>query len=330
MGSDLSARLRPPTPGERADARSVVARHLSPTPVWPAQLDGRPVGLKLETAQPTGAFKVRGALAALASLPAGSRAVSASAGNHALGMAWAATRLGRPVTVVTATTASAKKVAALRRYAAAPGGHVELVLDGGDYEEAEAAARARAAREPGRYTYVSGYSDWAVIAGQASLGAELERRDGRLTVVLPLGGGGLTSGVVLWAEQHPGVVVVAVEPLASPAAGTAAEVGRIVPVEVRPTIADGLSGNLEEGCPTPAIIGRAVAAGRARIERVSEDEIRTAMRWAFAEHGLVVEGAGAAGLAAVLADRVPTDGETVVVLTGRNVSPEVYADALVR
>ncbi|MHB8505274.1 MAG: pyridoxal-phosphate dependent enzyme, partial [Acidimicrobiales bacterium] len=149
-----------------------------------------------------------------------------------------------------------------------------------------------------------------------------------LTVVTPLGGGGLASGLALWAADGADVTVVGVEPVASPAVGTAVAAGRIVPVPVGATIADGLSGNLEAGSPTPAILGEAVAAGRARIERVTEEEISAAMSWLFAAEGLVVEGAGAAGLAAVLAGRVPATGPLVVLLTGRNVSAATYAPVL--
>ncbi len=342
----VTDRLRPPTAEERADALAVVTHHLPPAPLRATEVPtpggAVPALLELEVAQPTGAFKVRGALAALASLPDEAHAVSASAGNHALGMAWAANRLGRPVTVVTPATASQSKLAALRRWEAARGSRVTLRTEGATYEQAEAAARRLVEADHAAATYVSSYSDWAVIAGQSTLGAELGGQlpeDGDpLTVVTPLGGGGLASGLCLWAADRPDVTIVAVEPVASPAVGTAVEAGAIVTVEVAATIADGLSGNLEEGSPTPAVIGEAVAAGRARIERVTEDEIRSAMRWLFAAEGLVVEGAGAAGLAAVLAGRAglagvmagraQPKGKLVVLLTGRNVAPGTYAAVL--
>ncbi|UMG92917.1 pyridoxal-phosphate dependent enzyme [Nocardioides sp. TF02-7] len=132
-----------------------MSAQLRPTPLLPPE-DGSPA-LKLETGQPTGSFKVRGALAALAAVGRGTPVVTASAGNHALGVAYAASRLGLRATVVTASTASPAKVAAIRRRG------VELVQVGTTYDDAEAHALDLAAR--GAH-YVSAYNDPAVIAGQ--------------------------------------------------------------------------------------------------------------------------------------------------------------------
>jgi threonine dehydratase len=94
-------------------------------------------------------------------------------------------------------------------------------------------------------------------------------------------------------------------------------------VEIGETLADGLSGNIEPGCVTPSVI-----TGRARLTSVTDPEVRAAMRWLFTEHGLVVEGAAAVGVAAVLAGRVDVVGRLVVVLTGRNIAPRAYAAAI--
>src|ERR687896_1267353 len=175
-----------PTEADREAAWEVVSARLAPTPIVPAPGLGDDVYLKLETLQPTGSFKVRGALAALSRAERGP-VVTASAGNAGLGVAWAAAALGVTATVVVAETASPAKLAALE---ALP---VTLVRHGADYDEAEAHALELAGRGA---TYVSSYNDAGVIAGQASLGRELE---GQLSVPLcvacPLGGGSLASGL---------------------------------------------------------------------------------------------------------------------------------------
>ena len=273
--------------------------------------------LKVETLQPTGSFKVRGALAALSALPPGVRAITASAGNHALGVADAARRLGVPATVVVPETASPAKLAALRAF------DVEVVRRGDTYDAAEDQALALA--EQGG-VYVSPYNDPLVIAGQATLGRELEiqRPPGRLTVVCGVGGGGLCAGLALWAQGRPGTRVVGVEAAASRAVSAAVSAGGIVEVEVRPTLADGLAGNLERG----AVTWQVIRAAGVPILAVSEEQIAGAMRWAFTQVGLVLEGAGAVPLAAVLAGLVPNDGEIVVVLSGRHVGAAQYAAVL--
>lgn len=330
----LGARLRAPRPAEVTAAIAAVRAHLPPSPLVattiPTPLGDVDAWLKLETAQPTGSFKVRGALGALAGLAPGARAVSASAGNHALGMAWASSCLGVPVTVVTPETASAAKLAAIDSYTRLPAGQVNLVLRGHSYEEAESCARGMVATDP-TAVYVSAYSDHAVMAGQSSIGAELDDAcppDESLCVVAPLGGGGLASGLVTWASGRPRTGVVGVEATASPAVSSAIAAGRIIRVGVSTTLADGLAGNLEEGCPTPSILASAAQAGTFSAASVDEAEIAGAMRWLFSTHGLVAEGAGAAGVAAVIAGKVHRAGRLVVVVTGRNVTAGTYSSAL--
>jgi threonine dehydratase len=327
-------RLRRPDPRELDAAWVTVRAELEPTPLLatdiPTPLGPVPGWLKVESLQPTGSFKVRGAVAALRTLPADRRAVSASAGNHALGMAWAATRLGVPVTVVTARNASAAKVSELKAFTRRPASPVTLVQHGMSYDEAEAYARGIVATDP-EAVYVSAYSDYAVIAGAATVGREIQSTsfdDEPVTVVTCLGGGGLASGLSLWGTARGHTQLVAAEAALSPVLSAAVSAGAAVAVPIGPTIADGLAGNLETGSPTPAILGEAVAAATAEIVTVTESELRAAMRWLYRAHGLVVEGAGAAATAAVLAGRVHANGRLVVLVTGRNVTPEIYADVL--
>ena len=214
-------------------AEEMVARHLAVTPlVELAGSHGR-VLLKVETVQPTGSFKIRGALAALAAAPPGQPVVTASAGNHALGVARAAELLGRSATVVVPEAASAAKVERLGRF------DVRLIRAGENYDAAEAHAPRLAADEDARF--ISAYNDADVIAGQRTLGVELgERLSGPLTILCPVGGGGLLSGIALWASEHADVRVVGVEVAASRAMSAAVRAGYVVEVPIGPTLADGM------------------------------------------------------------------------------------------
>lgn len=317
-----------PSASQVSHATGVVRAHLAPTPLVPVRLpaDGGgtvPALVKLESAQPTGSFKVRGALAALDAYAAGgpdagaTRVVTASAGNHGLGVAWAAGRLGVPATVVVPTTASTAKVEAL---AAMP---IDLVQHGDDYEQAERHAIGLAA-EGG--VFVSAYNDAHVIAGQATMAAEVVDEVGDdVTLVIPVGGGGLLAGSALVATDRPGMRLVGVEAANSPAVSAAVTAGRVVPVEVTPSLADGLGGNLEAGSVTPAVAGPRVDA----FVPVTEAGIAAAMRTLVTQAGLVAEGAGAVGFAALMAGAVPTDRQVVIVLTGRNVAPDLLARVLI-
>jgi threonine dehydratase len=308
--------VRAPTLDEVHQAALFVASILPPAPV-DAPADSSALYLKLEGLQPTGSFKVRGALAALKALAPDRPVIAASAGNHALGIAYAATRLRRQATVVTSATAAEAKVAAIRRFA------VELVQVGTSFDEAEAQALDLATRD--NLHYVSAYNDPYVIAGQATIGFELDKQlEGPLTVVCGVGGGGLASGLGLWANTRGDVRIVGVESAASIALSTAVQAGQQISVSIGPTLADGLAGNIEPGSVTIDLVGRYVHD----LVTVSEDEICSAIRYLALERGVVAEGAGAVGVAAVLAGRVTGSGKTVAVVSGRNISPAILADIL--
>jgi threonine dehydratase len=311
-----------PGPAEFAAAWDVVRRYLPVTPVVPAPQLGPGVRLKLETLQPTGSFKVRGGLAAVAATLAEDpdrAVVGSSAGNHGLGLAYAASRLNAAVTVIVPQHASAAKVSAIQQF------DVRLVLHGEGYSEAEAHALDLVARDGGRY--VSPYNDPDVIAGQSTLARELLEQVPHLgTVVVPVGGGGLIAGITL-GLRGSGVRVVGVESEASPSMSAATAAGGIVPITVEPTLADGLAGNLEPGSVTVDIL----LANEIDILTVSEADIRSAMAFAALKMGLVLEGAGAVGVAAMRSGRIPEDPqgrETVVLLTGRNIAPALFEEVL--
>ncbi|HEX4815956.1 MAG TPA: pyridoxal-phosphate dependent enzyme [Nonomuraea sp.] len=311
MSDRMAARqVRRPTQDQLEKAWGKVSAVLEPTPVVPTDLAPGAL-LKLETFQPTGAFKVRGALAALAALPDGAEVVTASSGNHGLATAFAAAKTGIAATVVVPANASPAKVSRIKRYP------VAVVEHGDGFDAAEAHAMSL----PGHY--ISAYNDPMVIAGHSTLGRELNAQtSGPLTVVVPVGGGGLASGLALWAKQRGDVRIVGVESAHSLAVSTAVRTGTIADLPIGPTIADAIAGNIEAGCLTPHLLTNA------EFTSVTDDELQAAMRWLFTEHGLVVEGAGACPIAAVLAGRVQPTGTLIAILTGRNITLPTYLEAL--
>ncbi len=313
--------VREPGIDDLGRAGVIVARHLPATPVIASPLLGTDVVLKLETFQPTGSFKVRGALMAVATALAedpNRSFVTASAGNHGLGVAFAAWTFGVRATVVIPETASEAKRAALERF------DVEIVDRGTTYDEAETHALTLAAADGARF--VSAYNDPDVIAGQATVALELfDQIPDLTTVVAPVGGGGLLAGLVLAARQRPGVGVRGVETDASPAVSASVAAGRVVTVPVGSTLADGLAGNIETGSVTVPLI----AGGVEQMAGADEDAIAEAVRFLAFEHGLVVEPSGAVAVAGLRSGRVaPGAGPTAVVVTGRNVTTALFADLL--
>ena len=280
---------------------------------WLSERTGAEVLLKLEIVQVTGAFKFRGAFNALSRLRAtqpGTRVVvTASAGNHGLAMATAAARLGISVRVHMPATAPKAKRDAL----VALGAHI---VEAPTYDEAEASVREEVARTGA--VFVSAYSDSDVIAGAGTAALEMLTDDPRLDAfVVPLGGGGLLSGTAIAARARaPKALLVGAEADASPVFTAALAAGRPVTVPVANTVADGLAGNMEPDSQTFDIVRDLVDS----VVRVPEGLIAQAMRDLMQQERLIVEGAGAAGVAAVLSGELPIAGRRVgVILSGRNV-----------
>jgi threonine dehydratase len=281
------------------------------------------VRLKLETTQPTGSFKIRGAFnAALrivetagATLP---HVVTASAGNHGRALALAAQEVGLPLTIYVPERAPRTKVDAIR----ATGASLRACRD---YDTAERTAKERAAAGEGMW--VSPYSHPDVIAGAGTIGCEiLEDWPEVDVIVVPIGGGGLISGIALAARTTtPQPQVVGVEVEASSPFTHGLAVGHIVRIDVRPTLADGLAGNLDPDAITFDIVRDHVA----RVVTVGEQELRTAIATAHTGEQLVVEGAGAVGIAALLAGKLNVKGRRVaVVVSGGNIDRETLAACL--
>jgi threonine dehydratase len=164
-----------------------------------------------------------------------------------------------------------------------------------------------------------------VIAGQATIAAELlTQLAGNLTVICPIGGGGLAAGLGLAATRSRRMIIIGVEAAASPAISAALRAGKVTPVQVQDTLADGLAGNLEPDAITPALIRDHVHS----LVSATEPEIAKAIRYLAREHGLIAEGAGAVPVAAILAGKVPINGHTIAVITGRNITTHALCRTL--
>lgn len=285
---------------------------------------GLDLWLKLEALQVTGSFKFRGALNRLLTLPKVVRdggVITCSAGNHGLGVARAAELTGTRATIVVPENVSAAKLAGLRRE------QVETIVAGANYDAAEAYAR-ELALESGK-VFVSPYNDPDVIAGAGTVALETLRQFPACgTLVVPVGGGGLASGVGLVARAiSPTIEVLGVQAAVSPAMHASRRARKRLAVPAEPTLADGLAGNVEAGSITFPLVREYVND----VLLVSEAEIGAAMRSFVDVHHLIVEGAGAVGLAAARSGLLATaPGPIVLVVSGRNVSTEVLAPLLAR
>jgi len=294
-----------PTPGAYRAAAARIAPYVRRTPVLHARVDDRPVAFKLEHLQVCGVFKIRGALNALLSNQPG-QVVTASGGNHGLGVAAAARWLGVPATVFVPATVPEVKG---RRIAAAG---AEVVKTGSVYAEAELAAREFAARD--RLYYVHAYDDPAVVAGQGTVGLEILRDIPDCdAVAVPVGGGGLLAGIT--GAIAP-VRAVGVEPEGCPTLHAAAAAGE--PVQVG---ADSVADSVAASALGASRIGDlAFAAYRAHdvaLALVSDQQIVAARDRLWEEFRLAVEPAAATVFAAWLAGQVPGDNPCLV-LSGAN------------
>jgi threonine dehydratase len=280
---------------------------------------------KLELFQNTGSFKLRGATNKLLTLTGEERArgiITASAGNHALGVAHASRHLGIKATIVVPKEASAAKVEALRRYP------VTLILEGDNYDAAELYAR-QLEKERG-LVFVSAYNDPQVIAGQGTLALEvLQALPDAAVLLVPVGGGGLVSGIGLWAKTvAPNIKLIGVQSEASPAMHAALAAGKIVPAPDLPSLADGLAGNLEAGTITFEIAQRHVD----EMVLVREEDIAGAIRFFADELHFIAEGSSAVGTAALLSGRVNLkgiNGPVVDFVCGRNIAPATLRKILI-
>ena len=299
------------------DARAAIRPFLSPTRLLASRDSfGRSILLKLENEQPTGSFKVRGALSnLLRQKPTPAGFVAASAGNHGLGLAWAALTSERPerVTIFVPASAPETKIAKLRQFP------IDLRIVGETFDDAE-----REAHEFERNTeagFIHAYDDPLTAAGQGTMAIEIHEAQGAVgTLVAPVGGGGLISGNAAWfKERHPEVRIVAVQPDASPALAESIRLGRaLLEYPAGPTLADGLSGG----------IGRIVFEHRGLIDQVvnvPESGILAAIRSLHRDDRIRAEASGAITRAALELDQSHDWPEPIVcVITGGNIDPSVF------
>jgi len=311
-------------------ARKRLAPYVQPSPLrhskWLSATTNANVYLKLESVQATGSFKIRGAFnAALRVLDdVGGRArsaplmVTASAGNHGRGLALASERLGLRTVVFVPSAAPDTKKTAIRR-------HGVEIRETRDYDEAERLAREFAETEDA--LYISPYNHPDVIAGAGTPALEiLEALPGFDVLIVPLGGGGLASGLgVALKAAAPQAKIVGVEAAASMPFAVSRRAGRITEIQPKSSLADGLTGNLEAGSITFDLVERVVD----ELISVDEEEIATAIRALAANEHLVTEGAGAVATAAVLSKAVVKQGQTAVVMvTGANIDVATLAPIL--
>jgi threonine dehydratase len=305
-----------PTLRSLEEARARLVGIARVTPVYPSETlsrrAGRSVQLKAENLQRTGAFKIRGAVNTIAALTAEERAagvIAASAGNHGQAVAWAAREAGIAATVFMPQDSPMAKVDATRNYGA------QVELTGAGFDESVAAAEER--MHATRATFVHAFEDERVIAGQGTIGLELvEQLPSVGTIVIPIGGGGLAAGVAIaLRELRPEVRLVGVqaENVCPFAGGT----------EHRFTIAEGIAVK-QPGTLTTAIL-------RDRLDEVvtvTDEQISHAIVLLLERTKLLVEGAGAASVAALLAGKVPGDDEACLILSGGNIDPTLLIQVM--
>ena len=278
-----------------------------------SEMTGASVHLKLENFQRTGAFKIRGAMNRIATLSAAEReagVVTASAGNHAQGVALAADRAGVNATIVMPKFAPVSKVKATRGYGAT------VVLDGVDYDEA--AERAHAIEREQNRTYVHAFDDPVVMAGQGTIGLEIvEDRPDLDTVVVPIGGGGLISGIAVAVKQQlDDVRIIGVQAEGAASAAASLKRGERYELDAVDTIADGIA-TRTVGEKTLTVMSEYVD----EVVTVDDREIALALTLLLERSKTLVEGAGAVSLAAVLSEAFAyEDDETIVAaLCGGNI-----------
>ena len=285
------------------------------TPVYPSEtlsrLSGRPVSLKAENLQRTGSFKIRGAYVKLSSLEPEQLAagvVAASAGNHGQAVAWAARELGAPATIFMPQDSPMAKFDATRSY----GAEIELTA-GSAIEESIEAAFAYVDETGG--TFIHPYEDAVVISGQGTIGLELAEQVAELeTVVIPIGGGGLASGISLALRAvRPGLRIVGVR-----AAGT-------MPGGAGHTIADGIAVK-EPGELSTSILDRTLDD----VVAVEDEQIAEAIVLLAERTKLVVEGAGAVGVAAILGGLAGGSGSALALLSGGNIDASLMVQVMRR
>jgi threonine dehydratase len=326
----MTAQFAGPTLAEFTAAREVVAEVAQVTPIEESRFLSERLGvhvlLKCENLQRTGAYKIRGAFNRISKLTDEERArgvVAASAGNHAQGVALAATSLGIHSTIFMPNGVALPKFLATRDYGA------EIVLRGGTFSESLAASLEFV--EKSGAVFIPPYDNADVIAGQGTVGLEImDQVPDVETVIVPIGGGGLISGVASAMKQRAAIEgrtikVIGVQSANAAAYPPSVKAGEPTTIETKPTIADGIA-VARPGDLNFEIIKDAVD----EIVTVSDDDIARALIVLVERAKLVVEPAGAVAVAAILAEKIDAVGTTVVLLSGGNIDPMVLERVISR
>lgn len=311
-----------PTLEEVEEALQTVHRVTQPTPLessrFLADILGVPrLFMKCENLQRTGSYKIRGAYNRLSKMTDAEKAlgvVAASAGNHAQGVAFAARELGIKATIFMPVGVALPKLQATRNYGA------DVVLEGSDVEESLAAANVFSERTGAILVPPFDHAD--TITGQGTIALEMFDRAPEIeTIIVPIGGGGLISGVAVtakkWAQKHSKPMrIIGVQAANSAAFPAALKAGKPVTIKTKPTIADGIA-VARAGKLNFDIVKEFVD----EIVTVSDDEIAKAILMLLERAKLVVEPAGAAAVAAILSGQIEATGQTALLLSGGNIDP---------
>jgi len=301
----------------RAIATTVVRTPLLPSRCLSEAIDA-PFHLKMETMQPTGAFKLRGATNAARNAPDGTTTLTCcSTGNHGRGVAYAAKQLGLKAVICMSSIVPQTKINGIRALGA------EVRIAGTSQDDAAAACRALA-QEPGIFE-ISPFDDPLVIAGQGTIGLEiLEDLPDLRTLLIPLSGGGLAAGVALAAKTiNSGIRVIGVSMDRGAAMQASLAAGRPVEIEEVPSLADSLGGGIGLENRLSFVLCRDLLDD---VVLVSEEEIYRAMQALFYQDSHIAEGASVVGIAAVLAGKVKNhSGPLATILSGRNVDMQQVA-----
>jgi len=281
-----------------------------------SEISGAEIYLKWESLQKTGSFKARGAYNKICSLTPEERsrgAITASAGNHGLAVALVTKMMGIKPTVVVPENAPKVKVERCRALGA------EVVLKGANYDESLIYCKKMISKTGA--TYIPAFEDYKVIAGQGTIGCEiLEEMPDTDTIIVPIGGGGLISGIALWAKTvNPKIRVVGAQSTAAYTMYECFRAKKIVDVPVPPTIADGLAGGISR--TTLNLVLKYVD----EIVLAEEKELKSAILWVLKNERQVVEGSGVVGPAAILQGKIrfKRGEKVVVVISGGNIDMEL-------
>ena len=306
------------------EAREKIKSYIKETPLHFSEYfsklcDGR-IFLKLENEQITNSFKIRGATNKILNLTESDREngiLAVSSGNHAQAIGLVAQQFDLPAKIIIPKSTPKNKIDKIRKY------RVELILEGDNYDEAELYARKLAKNDSA--TFISGYNDTEIIAGQGTIGLELLEQEPTLTdILVPLGGGGLLSGIAVAIKtKRPDINVIGVQSIACPAFYESLKAGKIIEVEMFDSIADGMYGGIEYGSITFDIIKQYVD----EVVLVEEESIRKALSLIWHKEKIRVEGAAAAAIAPILERKdLYKDKIVAAIISGGNIDEKLFQE----